>query len=153
MAIPLPATRNRLPDTIPARAQLPVPIGYTASGSGGINLALTFQLYMIAAGRGRRLQPPLLVNYNEAEKGRIWAFLAPHRRRVFAILPKHIHRNPEGFGGNPTAWKGSSVLIWKGWQSARLHTHTGLAPSPGCLLNFWFPLAAMRNWGSVFTRQ
>jgi hypothetical protein len=61
MAIPLPTHRNTLPDTIPGRAQMPVPIGHTASGSGGINLALTLRLYMIAAGRGRRLQPPLLV--------------------------------------------------------------------------------------------
>ena len=111
MAIPLPTTRNRLPDTIPARAQLPVPIGYTASGSGGINLALTYLLYMIAAGRGRRLQPPLLVNYNLAENNRIWAYLSHHGRRVAAILPRHIHRNPEGFGGNPTAWKEEEGLI------------------------------------------
>jgi hypothetical protein len=55
MAIPLLTTGNRLPDTIPGKSPLPVPIGYTASGSGGINLALTFRLYMIAAGRGRRL--------------------------------------------------------------------------------------------------
>jgi hypothetical protein len=111
MAIPLPTSRNRLPDTIPARAQLPVPIGYAATGSGGINLALTYRLYMIAGGRGRRLQPPLLVNYNEAEKGRIWAFLTFRGRRLFAILPRHIHRNPEGFGGNPTAWKEDAGLI------------------------------------------
>ncbi len=111
MAIPVPTTRNTLPDTIQARAQLPVPIGYTASGSGGINLALTFRVYMIAAGRGRRLQPALLVNYNLAEHNRIWAFLHATRRRVFAILPRHIHRNPEGFGGNPTAWKEDEGLI------------------------------------------
>jgi hypothetical protein len=90
---------------------LPVPIGYTASGSGGINLALTFRLYMFAAGRGRCLQPPLLVNYNEAEQGRIWAYLSFRGRRLFAILPRHIHRNPEGFGGNPTAWKEDEGLI------------------------------------------
>jgi hypothetical protein len=66
---------------------------------------------MIAAGRGRRLQPPLLVNYNLAEHSRIWAFLNATRRRVFAILPRHIHRNPEGFGGNPTAWKEDEGLI------------------------------------------
>jgi hypothetical protein len=111
MAIPLPTHRNSLSDTISARAQLPVPIGYTASGSGGINLALTFWLYMIAAGRGRRLQPPLFVNYNEAEKGRIWAFLSYRGRRLLAVLPRHIHRNPEGFGGNPTAWKEDQGLI------------------------------------------
>src|SRR5918999_4632933 len=105
MAIPVPTTRNTLPDTIQGKAQPPVPIGYTASGSGGINLALSFLLYMIAAGRGRRLQPPLFVNYNEAEKGRIWAFLSYRGRRLLAVLPRHIHRNPEGFGGNPTAWK------------------------------------------------
>jgi hypothetical protein len=111
MAMPLPTTRNQLPDTMPASTHLPVPIGYTASGSGGINLALTFRLYMIAAGRGRRLQPPLLVNYNEAEQGRIWAYLSFRGRRVFAILPRHLHRNPEGFGGNPTAWKEDEGLI------------------------------------------
>jgi hypothetical protein len=111
MAIPVPTTRNTLPDTIQARGHLPVPIGYVASGSGGVNLALTFRLYVIAAGRGRRLQPPIFVNYSEAEKGRIAAFLASHRRRVFAILPRHIHRNPEGFGGNPTAWKEEEGLI------------------------------------------
>jgi hypothetical protein len=111
MAIPLPTTRNQLPDSISASAQVPVPIGYTASGSGGINLALTFRLYMIAAGRGRRLQPPLLVNYNEAEKGRIRAFLTNRGRWLFAILPRHIHHNPEGFGGNPTSWKDDEGLI------------------------------------------
>jgi V8-like Glu-specific endopeptidase len=111
MAIPLPTTRNQLPDTIPASAQPPVPIGYTASGSGGINLALTFRLYMIAAGRGRRLQPPLFVNHNEAEQGRIWAYLSFRGRRVSAILPRHLHRNPEGFGGNPTTWKEDEGLI------------------------------------------
>jgi S1-C subfamily serine protease len=111
MAISVPTHRNRLPDTMPASAQLPVPIGYTASGSGGINLALTFLLYMIAAGRGWRLQPPLLVNYNEAEQGRIWSYLSFRGRRLSAILPRHLHRNPEGFGGNPTAWKNDEGLI------------------------------------------
>src|SRR5919106_3120482 len=100
MALSVPTHRNRLPDTMPARAHLPVPIGYTASGSGGINLTLTFRLYMIAAGRGHRLQPPLLVNYNEVEHGRIFAYLSRRGRRVAAILPRHSHRNPEGFGGN-----------------------------------------------------
>jgi S1-C subfamily serine protease len=150
MAIPLPATRNRLPDTIPARAQLPVPIGYTASGSGGINLALTFQLYMIAAGRGRRLQPPLLVNYNEAEKGRIWAFLAPHRRRVFAILPKHIHRNPEGFGGNPTAWKEDEGLIRLDLEGmaerAAAHAHR-IGSQPGVFIEFLVPAGGHAELG------
>jgi hypothetical protein len=111
MAIPLPTTRNTLPDTIQAKSQPPVPIGYTASGSGGINLALTFRFYMIAAGRERRLQPPLLVNYNTAENGRIAAFLNQPLGRLLAILPRHIHRNSEGFGGNPTAWKEDEGLI------------------------------------------
>jgi hypothetical protein len=111
MAIPVPTTHNRLPDTIQARSHLPVPIEYTATGSGGINLALTFLLYMIAAGRGRRLQPPILVNYNLAEQNRIWAYLSLRGRWVAAILPRHIHRNPEGFGGNPTAWKDDEGLI------------------------------------------
>src|SRR5919106_204348 len=111
MAIPVPTTRNRLPDTISARAQPPVPIGYNATGSGGINLALTFRLYMIVAGRGARLQPPILVDYNEAEHGRIFAYLSHRGRRVAAILPRHSHRNPEGFGGNPTAWLEDGGLI------------------------------------------
>jgi hypothetical protein len=139
MAIPLPTTRNRLPDTIPARAQPPVPIGYAASGSGGINLALTFLLYMIAAGRGRRLQPPLLVNYNEAEKGRIWAFLNPRGRRLFAILPRHIHRNPEGFGGNPTAWKEDGGLITLDLEgmAARAAAHSRrIGSQPGIIVEF-----------------
>ena len=101
MAIPVPTHRNRLPDTIQGKAHLPVPIGYTATGSGGINLALTFLLYMIAAGRGARLQPPLLVNYNQAEINRIFAYLSHRGRRVAAILPRHSHRNPEGFGAIP----------------------------------------------------
>jgi hypothetical protein len=44
-----------MPDTIPGSTPLPVPIGYTATGSGGVNLTLTYLLYMIAAGRGQRL--------------------------------------------------------------------------------------------------
>jgi hypothetical protein len=111
MAIQLPTTSNRLPDTIPGKRVTPVPIGYAATGSGGINLALTFRLYMIAAGREQRLQLPLLVNYNLAETGRIWAYLSSRGRRVSAILPRHIHRNPEGFGGNPTAWLEDEGLI------------------------------------------
>jgi hypothetical protein len=139
MAIPLPAHRNALPDTIPARAHLPVPIGYTASGSGGINLALTFRLYMIAAGRGRRLQPPLFVNYNEAEKGRIAAFLHSPRRRVLAILPRHIHRNPEGFGGNPTAWKEDQGLIRLDLEGMadRAYNHSRrIGSQPGVFVEF-----------------
>jgi hypothetical protein len=139
MAIPLPTTRNTLPDTIQARAHLPVPIGYVASGSGGVNLALTFRLYMIAAGRGQRLQPPLFVNYNTAEHGRIAGFLSTRMRRVVAILPRHIHRNPEGFGGNPTAWKDDEGLITLDLEqmAARSAAHAQrLAPSPGYSLNF-----------------
>jgi S1-C subfamily serine protease len=139
MAISLPTTRNRLPDTIPARAQLPVPIGYAATGSGGINLALTFLLYMIAAGRGRRLQPPLLVNYNEAEHGRIWAYLSFRGRRLFAILPRHIHRNPEGFGGNPTAWKDDEGLIRLDLEGmadrASVHSRR-IGSQPGIIVEF-----------------
>jgi hypothetical protein len=139
MAIPVPTTRNTLPDTIQARAHLPVPIGYTASGSGGINLTLTFLLYMIAAGRGRRLQPPLLVNYNLAEHNRIWAFLHATRRRVFAILPRHIHRNPEGFGGNPIAWKEDEGLIRLDLEGmanrAYDHAHR-IGSHPGMLIEF-----------------
>jgi V8-like Glu-specific endopeptidase len=111
MAIPVPTHRNILPDTMPASAQAPVPIGYTATGSGGINLALTFFLYMIAAGRVRRLQPPIFVNYNRAEINRCFAYLSHRGRRVLAILPRHSHRNPEGFGGNPTAWLEEQGLI------------------------------------------
>jgi hypothetical protein len=139
MAVPLPTTRNRLPDTIPARTQVPVPIGYTASGSGGINLALTFRVYMIAAGRGRRLQPPLLVNYNLAEINRIWTFLHATRRRVLAILPRHIHRNPEGFGGNPTAWKEDEGLIRLDLEGmanrAYNHAHR-IGSHPGMFIEF-----------------
>jgi hypothetical protein len=139
MAIPLPTQRNSLPDTIPARAQLPVPIGYVATGSGGINLALTYRLYMIAAGRGRRLQPPLFVNYNLAENGRIWAFLTSRGRRVFAILPRHIHRNPEGFGGNPTAWLEDEGLIRLDLEGmadrAYEHAHR-IGTQPGVMVEF-----------------
>jgi hypothetical protein len=90
-----------------------LPIGYLGSGSGGINLLLTYKRYMTIAGRARRLQPPLLVDYNEAEKGRITELLETRRGlgRVFAILPKHIHTSPEGFGGDPTAWKEDEGLL------------------------------------------
>jgi hypothetical protein len=113
MKIQLPTHRMHPPDTIPARRPPPVPIGYLASGSGGVNLALTYRLYMRIAGRGHRLQPPLLVNYNEAENGRISTLLEPARRigRLLAILPKHIHTGSEGFGGDPTAWKEDEGLI------------------------------------------
>jgi S1-C subfamily serine protease len=139
MAIPLPTTRNQLPDTIPGSAQLPVPIGYTATGSGGINLALTFRLYMIAAGRGRRLQPPLLVNYNEAEQGRIWAYLSFRGRRLSAILPRHIHRNPEGFGGDPTAWIEDQGLIRLDLEGMadRAYAHSRrIGAQPGIVVEF-----------------
>jgi hypothetical protein len=139
MAIPVPTHRNALPDTIPVKSQLPVPIGYTATGSGGINLALTFWLYMIAAGRGRRLQPPILVNYNEAEQGRIWSYLSYRGRRVLAILPRHIHRNPEGFGGNPTAWKEDQGLIRLDLEDMadRAATHSRrIGSQPGLVIEF-----------------
>ena len=58
MGIQLPMRPTKPPDTIPARRRVPVPIGYLASGSGGVNLALTYKLYMTVAGRVRRLQPP-----------------------------------------------------------------------------------------------
>jgi S1-C subfamily serine protease len=139
MAIPLPTTRNQLPDTIPGSAQPPVPIGYTASGSGGINLALTYLLYMIAAGRGRRLQPPLLVNYNEAEQGRIWTYLSFRGRRLPAILPRHLHRNPEGFGGNPTLWKDDEGLIRLDLEGmadrAAVHSRR-IGSQPGVVIEF-----------------
>jgi V8-like Glu-specific endopeptidase len=110
-----------------------------ASGSGGINLALTFRLYMIAAGRGRRLQPPLLVNYNLAENNRIWAFLSPRGRRLFAILPRHIHRNPEGFGGNPTAWMDDEGLIrldLEGMADRAFDHSRRIGNQPGVLVEF-----------------
>jgi hypothetical protein len=139
MAIPLPAHRNTLPDTIQAKAHLPVPIGYAATGSGGINLALTFRLLMIAAGRGRRLQPPLLVNYNLAENNRIWAYLAPRGRRVVAILPRHLHRNPEGFGRNPTGWQEEQGLIrldLEGMAERSAAYSRRLGSQPGVILEF-----------------
>src|SRR5918992_3653981 len=139
MALPVPTHRNSLPDTISARAQPPVPIGYTASGSGGINLALTFFLYMIAAGRGLRLQPPLFVNYNQAEINRIIAYLSHRGRRVFAILPRHSHRNPEGFGGNPTAWKEDAGLISLDLEgmAARSAAHSRrIGSQPGVIIEF-----------------
>ncbi|HZA24005.1 MAG TPA: hypothetical protein VFA32_15625, partial [Dehalococcoidia bacterium] len=139
MAIPVPTHRNRLPDTIPARAQPPVPIGYTASGSGGINLALTFRLYMIAAGRGARLQPPLFVNYNQAEINRIIAYLSHRGPRVAAILPRHSNRNPEGFGGNPTAWLEDAGLIRLDLEgmAARSASHSHrLGSQPGVIIEF-----------------
>jgi hypothetical protein len=139
MAIPRPMHRNALPDTITANAQVPVPIGYTASGSGGINIALTFLQYMSAAGRGRRLQPPLFVNYNEAEQGRIAAFLQQPMGRLLAILPRHIHRNPEGFGGNPTAWKEDEGLICLDLEGmadrAAAHSRR-IGSQPGVLVEF-----------------
>jgi hypothetical protein len=96
--------QSALPDTTPARSPVPVPISPVATGSGGINLYLTYRLYMRIAGREHRLQPGLLVNYNGAEKGRTLQLLAPASGRG-AILPRHIHTNPEGFGGDPAAWK------------------------------------------------
>jgi hypothetical protein len=113
MGLQLPLRHNKLPDSTPARRPPPIPLGYLASGSGGVNLALTYRLYMTAAGRARRLQPPLLVNYNEAENGRISTLLEPARRigRLLAILPKHTHTGSEGFGGDPTAWKDDEGLI------------------------------------------
>jgi hypothetical protein len=83
--------RSALPDTTPARSPVPVPISPVATGSGGINLLLTYRLYMHVAGRGRRLQPLLLVNYNDAEKGGIRQLLASADGSG-AILPKHTHR-------------------------------------------------------------
>jgi V8-like Glu-specific endopeptidase len=152
MAIPYPTTRNKLPDTIPARAQQPVPIGYTASGSGGINLALTYRLLMIAAGRGRRLQPPLLVNYNSAEQGRIWAFLTPPGRRLLAILPRHIHRNPEGFGGDPTAWIEDQGLIRLDLEgmAERAATHSRrIGSQPGIIVSFQIAAGGHAELGLV----
>src|SRR5918999_4024140 len=139
MAIPLPTHRNRLPDPIPSKSHLPVPIGYTASGSGGINLALTFRLLMIAAGRGQRLQPPIFVNYNLAEQNRIFAYLSHHGRRVGAMLPRHIHRNPEGFGGNPTAWKEDQGLIRLDLEGMadRAYNHSRrIGSRPGLIIEF-----------------
>src|SRR5918999_276429 len=139
MAIPVPTYRNRLPDTISARAHVPVPIGYTATGSGGINLALTFWLYMIVAGRGARSQPPLLVDYNSAEINRIFAYLSHRGRRVAAILPRHSHRNPEGSGGNPTAWIEDAGLISLDLEgmAARSASHSRrIGSQPGVIIEF-----------------
>jgi hypothetical protein len=94
---------SALPDTTTAGSPTPVPISPVATGSGGINLLLTYQLYMRSAGREYRLQPPMLVNYNDAEQSRIRQLEPPSGRA--AILPRHVHTNPEGFGGDPTAWK------------------------------------------------
>jgi hypothetical protein len=102
--------QSALPDTTPARSPVPVPISPVGTGSGGINLLLTYRLYMHVAGRGYRLQPPLLVNYNDAEQGRIRQLLESASGRG-AILPKHTHTNPEGFGGDPTAWKDEEGAI------------------------------------------
>jgi hypothetical protein len=149
MAISLPTHRNRLPDTISASAHLPVPIGYTASGSGGINLALTFLLYMIAAGRGQRLQPPILVNYNFAEINRIFVYLSQRRRQVAAILPRHIHHNPEGFGGNPTAWKVEEGLIALDLEQTAERSAAyaqRIGARPGVFVEFLVPQAAMQSW-------
>jgi hypothetical protein len=96
--------QSALPDTTPARSPVPVPISPIATGSGGINLYLTYRLYMRIAGREHRLQPGLLVDYNHAEQGRTWQHLQSASGRT-AILPRHTHSNPEGFGGDPTAWK------------------------------------------------
>jgi len=141
MGLQLPLRHNKPPDTTPARRPPPVPIGYLASGSGGINLALTYRLYMTAAGRGRRLQPPLLVNYNEAENGRISTLLNPARSigRLLAILPKHIHTGSEGFGGDPTAWKEDEGLITLDLEQMatcfRAHAHR-IGSQPGVFLEF-----------------
>jgi hypothetical protein len=136
MGLQLPLRHNKPPDTTPARRPPPVPIGYLASGSGGVNLALTYRLYMRIAGRGHRLQPPLLVNYNEAENGRISTLLEPARRigRLLAILPKHTHTGSEGFGGDPTAWKEDEGLITLDLEQMvtrfRAHGHrTGSQPA------------------------
>jgi hypothetical protein len=113
MGLQRPAQRNKPAETTPGRRRVPVPIGSLASGSGAVNIILTYKQYMTVAGRARRLQPPLLVNYNEAEHNRITQLLEPRQGagRVFAILPRHIHANPEGFGGDPTAWKEDEGLI------------------------------------------
>src|SRR5918992_3794866 len=103
MATTVSTHHSTLPDTTPARSPVPVPISPVATGSGGINLLLTYQLYMWSAGREDRLQPPMLVNYNDAEQSRIRQLESPSGRA--AILPRHTHTNPEGFGGDPTAWK------------------------------------------------
>jgi hypothetical protein len=104
MTTPVSTHRSALPDMTPARSPVPVPISPVATGSGGINLLLTYRLYMHVANRERRLHPPMLVNYNDAENGRIWQLLASAYGSG-AILPRHTHSNPEGFGGDPTAWK------------------------------------------------
>jgi hypothetical protein len=141
MGLQLPLRHNKPPDTTPARRPPPIPIGYLASGSGGVNLALTFRLYMRIAGRAHRLQPPLLVNYNEAENGRISTLLEPARRigQLLAILPRHVHTGSEGFGGDPTAWKEDEGLITLDLEQMatrfRAHGHR-IGSQPGVFLEF-----------------
>jgi hypothetical protein len=79
------------------------------------------------------------VNYNEAEQGRIWACLSFRGRRVFAILPRHRHRNPEGFGGNPTAWKEEEGLIrldLEGMADRAAAHSRRIGSHPGVLVEF-----------------
>jgi hypothetical protein len=132
----LSSHRSPLPDTTPARSPVPVPISPVATGSGGINLFLTYRLYMHVANRGHRLQPALLVNYNDAEKTQIWQLL-DSAYGSGAILPRHTHSNPEGFGGDPTAWKKDEGAITLDLEHmvtrAEGHSHR-IGAAPGVIL-------------------
>jgi hypothetical protein len=141
MGIQLSMRSAKPPDTVPARSRPPVLIGSLASGSGGVNLFLTYRFYMAVAGRARRLHPPLLVNFNKAENGRITTLLEPHRSsgRLFAILPKHVHTASEGFGGDPTAWKEDEGLITLDLENMASRSSAWahrIGSQPGIILEF-----------------
>jgi hypothetical protein len=112
MASHLTAQQNKPAATMPARRQSPAPIGLLAGGSAGENLTLGFISQMCIAGRAGRLQFNLIVNYNQAEIDRTFELLKSYRGayRLLTILPSHVHEG-EGWGGDPTAWKGSQGLI------------------------------------------
>jgi hypothetical protein len=137
MASQLTAQQNKPAATMPARRQTPAPIGILAGGSAGENITLNFIRQMSIAGRARRLQCNLIVNYNQAEIDRTFEMLKTYRGagRLLSILPSHVHEG-EGWGGDPTAWKDSEGLILLDQQEmaqkANDHSHR-IGSQPGII--------------------